>query len=76
MSGSHHQVLRRVGGTTVVARPVRVTWLTQWSRERACRKTLGHCWHPDGMIDWWCCECSAVTDGIPPQNCRHCRDAA
>ncbi|MER7280379.1 hypothetical protein ABT369_38680 [Dactylosporangium sp. NPDC000244] len=69
---THHATLRRVSGVTEVARPLRGTGWTQWRAERACRKTIGHCWHPDGMVGWWCCECSAATEGMPEQRCVHC----
>lgn len=75
MSTSHHQTVRRIGDIMIVARPARGSGLTQRHRERVCHKTIGHCWHPGGMIDWWCCECSAETDGTPPQNCIHCVEA-
>lgn len=70
---SHHRNHIRVGGVLEVARPLRDTsWWHRWQQERACRKTTGHCWHPDGLIDWWCCMCSAETDGMPAQKCVHC----
>lgn len=53
----HHTVVRRVGGTMEVARPLRdASWWHRWKAERACRKTLGHCWHPMGFVDWFCCD--------------------
>lgn len=71
---SHHRVkVRSAAGTLEVARPLRDTsWWHRWRQERACRKATGHCWHPDGFVDWWCCMCSAGTDGMPPQRCVHC----
>lgn len=56
-------------------RPARDTSLWhRWKRERACRKTLGHCWHPEPetMIDWFCCACGGEADGQPPQECVQC----
>lgn len=71
--GRHHSIMRRVGGGAEIARPLRDTsWWHRWRAERACRKTLGHCWHPDGLVDWWCCECSAETDGMPKHECTVC----
>lgn len=72
----HHSVKREVvPGVWEVARPLRDTsrW-HRWRQERACRKTTGHCWHPDGFVDWFCCMCSANTDGMPPQRCVHCAE--
>jgi hypothetical protein len=71
-SFKHHSVTKRVGGQLVVARPLRAGWWTQRKQERACRKAFGHCSHPDGFVDWWCCMCSGETDGCPPQECVHC----
>ncbi len=70
----HHQNLRRVSpGVSEVARPLRDTsWWHRWEAERACRKAYGHCWHPDGFVEWWCCMCSGETDGMPPQECVFC----
>lgn len=71
----HHSVVERRGGLKVVARPLRDT--SRWhrrKREDACRKTTGHCWHADGMVDWWCCICSADIEGMPPQQCIYCLD--
>ena len=71
----HHQVRSSFGGAWEVARPLRDTsWWHRWRQERACRRTVGHCWHPAGYVDWWCCECSADTDGMPDHNCRLCGD--
>lgn len=73
---AHHATMRRIApGVTEVARPLRGTGWTQWRAERACRKTTGHCWHPDGFVDWWCCSCSAETDGMPEQRCTSCTNA-
>jgi len=70
---NHHTTVRRIApGITEVARPLRGAGWTRWKAERTCRKTTGHCWHPEGMIDWWCCMCSAETDGMPTQRCVHC----
>lgn len=70
----HHTNRRRTAaGTWEVARPMRYTsWWDRWREERACRKRYRHCWHPEGMIDWWCCLCSAETEGMPPQRCVQC----
>lgn len=70
---NHHTVKRKVGGVLVVVRPLRDSspW-HRWKQERACRRDLGHCWHPESLIGWWCCECSAEIDGMPPQNCSFC----
>jgi hypothetical protein len=70
----HHATKRQIApGIWGHARPLRDTsWWHRLKRERACRKTTGHCWHPDGLIDWWCCMCGADTEGSPPQNCVHC----
>jgi hypothetical protein len=73
---SHHAVMRRVApgisGSTEVARPLRGHGWTQWRAERVCRKTTGHCWHPEGMVGWWCCMCSGETDDMPRQRCVRC----
>lgn len=70
---THHVTVRRVApDVTEVARPLRGTGWTQWRAERACRKSTAHCWHPEGMVDWWCCMCSADTDGMPEQRCTYC----
>lgn len=54
-------------------RPIRDTSpIDRWRREHACRKEVGHCWHPEGLIDWWCCLCAAEMDGMPSQACRYC----
>ena len=71
----HHQTTREVAGTWEVARPLRDS--SPWHRfkqERACRQATNHCFHPEGLIDWWCCMCSAETDGMPPQECVHCTE--
>jgi len=72
---THHRVrVEQTPGIWNVARPLRDT--SRWHQrkaERNCAKTTGHCWHPAGLIDWWCCLCSADTSGMPPQNCIHCR---
>jgi hypothetical protein len=70
----HANQTETVSGVWEVARPLRDTsrW-RQLRREWRCRTTVGHCWHPIGMIDWWCCVCSGETDGMPAQNCAHCR---
>jgi hypothetical protein len=66
-------VTERISGHWTVARPLHDSswWHRVW-QERACRKSTGHCWHPEAMIDWWCCMCSAEIDGLPPQRCRYC----
>lgn len=69
----HHSVKVRTAGLLLVARPLRDTsWWHRWKQERACRKATGHCWHPEGLVDWWCCMCSGETDGMPEQRCAHC----
>jgi hypothetical protein len=73
----HHaaRLNRGNGAGYEVARPAQFTSRRQQRRrERACRKTIGHCWHPaSGMgVDWWCCECSGETDGNPPNRCAQC----
>jgi hypothetical protein len=70
--GHHSNLAERALGIWQVARPLRVGWWEQRKRERRCRQELGHCWHPDGYVDWWCCECSADTDGMPLRRCGHC----
>lgn len=74
---SHHRQRREVApGVWEIARPLRDTsWWHRWRAERACRKATGHCWHPDGFVDWWCCMCSADTDGMPEHRCTHCLTA-
>ncbi len=74
---THHTIVVRVApGVTEIARPLRASGFFLRRRlERNCGKTLGHCWHPDGMIDWWCCNCSGDEDGMPPQRCRICTEA-
>jgi hypothetical protein len=67
----HHSA--RIGGLNVIIRPLRAHGWTQWRAERRCRKTLGHCWHPEGLVDWWCCVCSAETAGMPVLQCRECK---
>ncbi len=71
----HHSTMANVPGTKLwhVARPLRPTgWLLRRQIERDCRKRTNHCWHPEGMIDWWCCMCSGETEGMPGQQCMHC----
>lgn len=71
----HHGArTQRPGAQPEIVRPPRpASWRERRRRIRACRRQLGHCWHPaGGMVDWWCCECSAETDGNPPQRCRRC----
>jgi hypothetical protein len=75
---THHANLREVlPGQWVPARPLRDTSvLHRWRQERACRQQIGHCWHPEDLIGWWCCLCSAETDGMPAHNCRYCAEEA
>jgi hypothetical protein len=79
MSSTHHAtaVRRTAIGTMIyeVARPLRATGWTQWRAERRCRKTTGHCWHPEGFIDWWCCMCSGEASGMPAHKCAVCLGA-
>lgn len=75
---SHHSTTCEVApGIWEIARPMRASgWLLRRRLERQCRKTLGHCWHPaDAMIAWFCCNCGADEDGMPPQRCRLCLEA-
>lgn len=71
---SHHRIRREVAEQVwAVARPVRdPSWLGRRRAQRVCRTSIGHCWHADGPVDWWCCVCSAETDGMPLQECRIC----
>jgi hypothetical protein len=71
---THHASLTEAApGVWQVARPLRDTSLWhQWRRERACRKTIGHCWHPEAFADWFCCVCSAETGGMPARQCAFC----
>lgn len=71
---THHATVHRIPGSRVteVAKPLRGWGWTQWRAERACRKATNHCWHPEGMVDWFCCMCAAETDGMPPSRCVHC----
>lgn len=45
-----------------------------WRERWACRKNLGHCWHPEALIYWWCCACGVEIEGMPAQDCRFCRE--
>lgn len=49
------------------AKPLRGSWLVQAQAERNCIDRGGHWWHPDeeGMIEWYCCQCGAETEGLP-----------
>lgn len=70
---AHHATkAERAPGIWQVARPLRAGWWTQRQRERRCRREIGHCWHPEGIVDWWCCECSAETEGMPRKECAVC----
>lgn len=74
MAGHHSAKTQNLlPGIWEVARPLRDTsrW-RRWRRERACRLTVGHCWHADSAWGWWCCECSADTEGMPERRCIHC----
>jgi predicted kinase len=51
-----------------VRQPERTGCGSEWM----CRQETNHCWHPDALIDWWCCMCGAEIDGMPPQKCRAC----
>lgn len=43
--------------------PPRRGFVAHW---RCHREAGGHFWHPLGtMIDWFCCACGKVTDGMP-----------
>jgi hypothetical protein len=50
------------------AKQIRGPWLMQLRAEIECVASGGHWWHPDGMIDWFCCQCGAEIDGMPPDN--------
>ena len=69
--GAHpeHQVHEHVGGLWVVAQPMRdSSWWHRRKQERACHRVHGgHWWHPisGSLIDWFCCRCGKVTDGLP-----------
>ena len=74
---NHHATKVRTPVGDEVAQPVRATGVTRWRVERACRKQIGHCWHPaDAMIAWFCCECGSERDGMPPHTCRLCSEVA
>lgn len=45
--------------------PPPLKFFAQWKREWACQNRGGHWWHPENMIDWFCCQCGAVREGIP-----------
>ena len=70
----HHTKAREVApGHWAVVKPLRDSSLWhRWKAERACRATVRHCWHPEDLIGWFCCECGAETDGMPAQDCVHC----
>lgn len=73
---SHHTVRAEVApGVWEIARPLRDTsrW-HRWRQARACKQTVGHCWHADSesLVGWWCCVCSTETDGMPDQRCVFC----
>jgi hypothetical protein len=75
LASTHHTTFVRVGGLRVVARPLRDTsWWHRWKAERVCKRAIGHCWHAEvgSWTDWWCCECSGETDGMPAQGCLIC----
>lgn len=75
MSTTHHSTrVERVPGVWEVAKPLRHTsWWCRFKQERACRKAVGHCWHPEDLIGWFCCSCGGETDGMPAQECVHCK---
>jgi hypothetical protein len=71
----HHTNARQLapnGWEVVKPLPDSSPW-HRWKRDRACHKALGHCYHPEDLIGWFCCECGAETDGMPPQDCVRCR---
>jgi hypothetical protein len=69
----HANMAMTAGGAWRPLRPARDTSLWhRWKRERACRREVGHCWHPHGFTEWWCCACGGETEGHPPQKCVHC----
>jgi hypothetical protein len=63
-----HNVAHSSGVTEVVDPPPPIPGegvVGRWRRRRECRKRGGHWWHPEGRIDWFCCQCPALTDGSP-----------
>lgn len=70
----HHHVAQEVApGAWQPAKPARDNSLWhRWKKERACRRETGHCWHPEGFHDWFCCMCAGETEGMPAQKCVHC----
>lgn len=65
-----HTVVERIGGVTFPAKPVRMSGWRGVKQRRACHKAGGHWWHPEGMIDWYCCRCGAETSGMPDDGSR------
>jgi len=58
----------------IVVKPAReVHWWKRWQAERECSKMWGHCYHPEGMVDWFCCMCGHEEDGMPEDECKICR---
>lgn len=69
---AHHTVGRESAvGVWEPARPERDS-VRPWVRERACRIRTGHCYHPEGLVDWWCCMCGRDEQGMPEQKCVYC----
>jgi hypothetical protein len=65
-------------GVWTPAKPLRGSWWIQFKRERACRKSGGHWWHPESQNEryfreglvlaitcWFCCQCGAERHGCP-----------
>lgn len=73
-TATHHENRVEVApGVWRATRPERASsLLRRWTRERACRGEIGHCWHPDGFAEWFCCSCGGETEGQPAQECVHC----
>ena len=74
----HHANAYRVssGGEVIPKTPRATSLWRRWQQESACRRTVGHCWHAEEFIAWFCCSCGAETDGMPPQQCKLCDDVA
>lgn len=66
----HTAQQQRYGNYYQPAKPLRASWWLQFKREWRCWRSGGHYWHPEGMIDWFCCQCGAETDGMPKDGAR------
>jgi hypothetical protein len=63
-----HSVRHSNGVSEIVDPPPRIQGegiIRRLRRHRECRLKGGHWWHPEGMIDWFCCYCGKQTDGFP-----------